>query len=55
VKAVVLDPVPCVVVTDTVTVPGACAGVVAVTFVGDVTCSDVAVAVAKVTFVVPVR
>jgi hypothetical protein len=55
VKAVGLEPVPCVVLTETVTLPGAWAGVVAVTFVGDVTCTDVAVVKPNVTVVVPVR
>jgi hypothetical protein len=55
VKAVVSCPPPCVVVTETVTVPAAWAGVVAVTFVGDVTCTAVAAEEPNVTVVVPVR
>jgi hypothetical protein len=55
VKPVFSWPVPCVVVTETFTLPAACAIVVAVTFVGDVTCTDVAVAGPNVTMVVPVR
>jgi hypothetical protein len=55
VNAVGLDPVPWVVVTETVTVPGAWAGVVAVTLVGDVIVNPVAVVEPKVTAAVPVR
>jgi hypothetical protein len=55
VKAVAFCPVPCVVVTETATGPAAWAGVVAVTLVADVTCTDVALTPPKVTLVVPVR
>jgi hypothetical protein len=55
VKAVGNAPVPCVVVTETATVPATWAGVVAVTWVADVTWTPVAVVEPKVTAVVPVR
>jgi hypothetical protein len=55
VKAVGFEPVPCVVVTDTVTEPATWAGDVTVTLDGDVTCSPVAVVEPNVTLVVPVR
>jgi hypothetical protein len=55
VKAVFFCPLPCVVRTDTVTVPAACAGVVAVTWVADVTCTPWAVVAPNMTLVVPVR
>jgi hypothetical protein len=55
VKAVFFCPLPCVVVTETVTVPAARAGVVAVTLVADVTCTDVAADAPNMTVVVPVK